>query len=65
MSGIPFVISMIYLTFLTAFVVTLLERGYDGRTLGKTLHRWGKFLLLLGILAIVIQVLTVIHGRVT
>ena len=58
MHGIPFIISSVYLTLLVSFTMTLLETGLDEILLRKTLKRWGKFLLLLGVLGIVIQVLT-------
>jgi hypothetical protein len=58
MHGIPFIVSSVYLTLLVSFTMTLLETGLDEILLRKTLKRWGKFLLLLGVLGIVIQVLT-------
>jgi energy-coupling factor transporter transmembrane protein EcfT len=64
MTGIPFVVSALYLTLTVAFVVTLLERGYSQRLVWKTLRRWGKFLLLLVILGIVIQILTWIQENI-
>jgi len=57
-SGITFVVSTLYLTLAVSFVITVLERNFAPGLMGKTLLRWGKFLLLLAVLAIVIQVLT-------
>ena len=57
MYGLPFLVSLIYLTLLVAAVVTVLERGYDGRFPRETLRRWVKFLLLLGALAAAVQIL--------
>lgn len=61
MPGLPFVISLIYLTLLVSFVVSLIDVGFGSALVRKTLHRWGKFLLLLVVLGIVVQVLTFIH----
>lgn len=57
MMGIPFLLSCLYLTLAVAFVVSLLEKGFGGRLMFHTFRRWGKFLLFLAILAILVQVL--------
>lgn len=64
MAGVPFVMSAVYLTLVVSFVISLLESGFCAITLKQTFRRWGKFLLLLVVLAILIQVLTVWQGRV-
>lgn len=64
MAGVPFVLSAVYLTLVVSFVISLLESGFCTTTVKQTFRRWGKFLLLLVVLAIVIQVLTVWQGRV-
>lgn len=64
MAGIPFVLSAVYLTLVVSFVVSLLESGVCAATMKQTFRRWGKFLLLLVVLAIVIQLLTVWQARV-
>jgi len=60
MTGWPFVLSAFYLTLLVAFTLTLVEHGYGRAILSHTLRRWGKFLLLLVVLGVVVQVLTTI-----
>ncbi len=62
MAGWVFLTSMVYLTLLVAFVVSLLEFGFEAPLARKTLTRWGKFLLLLGGLGVVIVGLTVAQG---
>lgn len=59
-AGLPFLMSAIYGTFIVAFVMTVLELDFSTGTLWHTMRRWGKFLLLLVILAIVIQILSVL-----
>jgi len=48
----------LYLTLLVALVVSLLEERGGKRIWAQTLRRWGKFLLGLAILAIIVQILT-------
>ncbi len=54
----PFILSLIYLTLLVSFIITLLEQNFSAKLIGKTFRRWGKFLLLLGCLAIFILILS-------
>lgn len=62
MNGVIFVGTAVYLTLAVAFVLSLADVGFE-RTLGyHTARRWGKFLLLLVGLGIVVQVLTWIQG---
>ncbi len=56
----PFLISAIYLTLIVAYSMTILETGYDGLVVKRTMHRWGKFLLLLVGLGIVIQFISLL-----
>ena len=58
--GMLYVGSALWLTLLVAFVVSLLEDGFCASLAKNTARRWGKFLLGLVILAIVVQVLTVV-----
>jgi len=58
MPGIPFLAAGLYLTLLVALVVSLLEEGDCKRFWAQTLRRWGKFLLGLAILAIIVEILT-------
>ncbi|MBX3729369.1 MAG: hypothetical protein KF858_09310 [Candidatus Sumerlaeia bacterium] len=58
--GIVFLGSAIYLTFLVALVISLLDSGFQNALFVQTLRRWGKFLLGLAILAVVVQVLTML-----
>ena len=59
--GIPFLFTALYMTLVVAFVVTLLEVGYGGKGLWwHTFRRWGKFLLLLIALGILVQILTML-----
>jgi hypothetical protein len=62
MAGPVFLTSAIYLTLAMSFVVSLLETGFGPGLWKHTFRRWGKFLLLLVILGIVIEVLTIIQG---
>lgn len=57
-AGALFVVSAVYLTFIVSFVVTVLERGVAAGAMGKVLHRWGKFLLLLTGLGVFVMILT-------
>ncbi len=56
--GFVFVSTALYLTFLVALVVSLLDQSAWDTLLGRTLRRWGKFLLGLAGLAMVVQILT-------
>ncbi len=60
-AGVPFLLSMLYLTLLVSFVISLLELNFCRELTMKTFTRWGKFLLLLVALGVFIQILTVIH----
>ena len=60
--GWIFIVTGIYLTFLVALVISLLDQGLT-RELGvHTGRRWGKFLLGLVVLGIIVQILTVFSG---
>ncbi len=61
-AGLMFLVSMIYLTLLLSFVISLIDFGYAPSLIGKTFRRWGKFLLLLGALGVIVVVLTVVQG---
>ena len=56
--ALPFLLSSIYLSFIVSLCMTVLESGFDGRLAAKALWRWGKFLLLLVGLGIVIQIIS-------
>jgi len=58
MPGLVFVLTAIYLTFVVALVVSLLDHANRRDVQRKTLRRWSKFLLGLAILGIVVQVFT-------
>ena len=60
--GIPFVSTAIGASLVVSFVMTLLELNFGPGLAKHTFRRWGKFLLLLGILGIVIQFLTLLQG---
>lgn len=60
LSGLPFFLAALYLTFLFAFVYTILVSNFASGTVWHTLRRWGKLLLLLVVLGVVVQVLTAI-----
>jgi hypothetical protein len=57
MTGPLFVVSALYLSLVVAAMYTLLERDFGPLFWRHTGRRWGKFLLLLVGLAIVVQVL--------
>jgi hypothetical protein len=48
----------LYLTFLVALVISLLDQGFSKSVWAHTGRRWGKFLLGLVILGIGVQILT-------
>lgn len=58
MPGFVFVGTAIYLTFIVALVVSLLDHATRRDVQRKTLRRWSKFLLGLAVLAIVVQIFT-------
>jgi hypothetical protein len=58
MAGFTFVSALIYLTLLVSFVISYLEVDLGRELVGKTLHRWGKFSLLLVVLGAIIQVMS-------
>lgn len=58
MAGLPFFLASLYLTLMFAFVYSLLLSNFDRSLLRQTLRRWGKLLLLLVILGVVVQGLT-------
>ena len=58
--GFVFVFTALYLTFLVALVVSLLDTQLGKSLPARTLRRWGKFLLGLVILAILVQGITLI-----
>lgn len=57
-SGLIYIGTAIYLTFLVALVISLLEQGIGKGFWHHTGRRWGKFLLGLVILGITVQILT-------
>jgi len=58
MPGWIFLAAALYMTFLVALVVSLLNEGLERSIIRQTLRRWGKFLLGLVILGIIVQILT-------
>lgn len=58
--GIVFLGSAFYLTLAVALVISLLDTGLTNALTVQTLRRWGKFLLGLAILAITVQILTLL-----
>lgn len=56
--GIVFLASGLYLTLLVALVISLLEQGIAKGFLAHTARRWGKFLLGLVVLGVVVEILT-------
>ncbi|MDK2972820.1 MAG: hypothetical protein PWP23_2575 [Candidatus Sumerlaeota bacterium] len=58
--GIVFLGSAFYLTLAVALVISLLDVGLTNALTVQTLRRWGKFLLGLAILAMVVQILTLL-----
>lgn len=58
MPGWIFLASALYMTFLVALVISLLQEGLESGIFRHTVRRWGKFLLGLAILAIFVQILT-------
>lgn len=58
LAGLPFLLAALYLTFLFAFVYTILVSNFGKGTIWHTCRRWGKLLLLLVILGVIVQVLT-------
>jgi len=56
--GLLYIGSGLWLTLLVAFVVSLLELGFCAELWRRTARRWGKFLLGLVILAVVVQALS-------
>lgn len=60
MAGWPFLLTAVVMTLVVAFTTTLLEVSFGPELLRHTLRRWGKFLLLLVVLAIIMQFLAAI-----
>ncbi len=60
MIGFIFICSALYLTLVVSFVFALLQEGYGGKLMRSTVRKWGKFLLGLVALGLVVQILTVL-----
>jgi hypothetical protein len=58
MPGFYFALSALYLTLVVALVISLLDTGIRSGFLVRTLKRWGKFLLGLVVLGVIVQILT-------
>jgi hypothetical protein len=58
MPGFFFALSALYLTLVVALVISLLDTGIRSGFLVRTLKRWGKFLLGLVVLGVIVQILT-------
>jgi hypothetical protein len=58
MPGFYFALSALYLTLVVALVISLLDTGLRSGFLTRTLKRWGKFLLGLVVLGVIVQILT-------
>lgn len=56
--GMTFILTGLYLTFLVSLVMALLEPEWKQRLPLRIGRKWGKFLLGLVILGVVVQVLT-------
>jgi len=58
MNAVPFLSSALYLTLLVSFTISLLASNFDHTLVRQTLRRWGKFLLLLVLLGVVVHLIS-------
>lgn len=56
--GLTMLTSLLYLSFTVCLVISLLDSPVKSLFLKETLRRWCKFLLGLGVIALVVQVFT-------